>query len=246
MNNFLIAYQEKWFVPALCAGVCGIIGLLTLSIQNEVVLYLSLGVPFFALLASGILGIIRVAKKKYRTGILQLVLTGAIGIVGLYCVSPSLQFYPYDFYADSWTIPEDIELHIPKRETVGHTETSETDPNNTPEDQDFELQNSFQPGLYTVEIWLAKIDSGIVYLKAYQIPTNHRLSEYELRTGSEIVVGHSSDSLVKYETKDHFTIYEGDWGKPYAARVELWYKSVDSSEEVKLLEKNYKIEGWQR
>ena len=44
-----------------------------------------------------------------------------------------------------------------------------------------------------------------------------------------------------------FTIYEGHWGKPYAARFELWFVSDNSGgQEKKLLEKNYKIEGWQR
>ena len=246
MNQLLKAYKEKWFVPIIFAGLCGIIGLLTISIQNEIIFYFSLGLPFFALLASGLFGIIRIIKKKYKTGILQIALTGIMGFIGLYFISIFLMFYPYDFYADSLEIPENIEINIPKGETFGYSETTDLEPIHIPKENDFELYNSFQPGLYTYDIWLSKIDSGKIYLKAYEITKNDRLSEYGLRMRSEIIVGHSNDSLFKYETTDHFTIYEGDWGKPYVARFEVWYKKNDSSKEIKLLEKNYKIEGWQR
>jgi hypothetical protein len=43
-----------------------------------------------------------------------------------------------------------------------------------------------------------------------------------------------------------FTIYEGDWGKPYAARFEVWFIPDSGAPEWKLLERVFKIEGWQR
>ena len=49
---------------------------------------------------------------------------------------------------------------------------------------------------------------------------------------------------MKFSSATDFTIYEGDWGKPYAARFELWFKPVNGGHERKLIEKNYKIEGW--
>jgi hypothetical protein len=93
---------------------------------------------------------------------------------------------------------------------------------------------------------LSKIDSGKVFLKVYEITKNDRLSQSRLTKRSEIDVGHSKDTLQLYSTADHFTIYEGDWGKPYAARFEVWYKETDSKNETKLGETIYKIEGWQR
>ncbi len=110
---------------------------------------------------------------------------------------------------------------------------------------DFELFHSFQPGLYEYEIWLGKIDSGTVFLKVYEITKNDRLSKDRLTNRSSIRVENSTDEIKKFGTQDHFTIYEGDWGKPYAARFEVWYQP-DKGKERKLTEKNYKIEGWQR
>ncbi|MBS1617322.1 MAG: hypothetical protein JST76_02325 [Bacteroidetes bacterium] len=54
------------------------------------------------------------------------------------------------------------------------------------------------------------------------------------------------DTLVLCGTERHFTIYEGDWGKPYAARFEVWLKPADGSRERKLYESIWQIEGWQR
>ena len=52
--------------------------------------------------------------------------------------------------------------------------------------------------------------------------------------------------MKKFGTNDHFTIYEGDWEKPYGARFEVWFKADNENEEIKLFEKNYVIEGWMR
>jgi hypothetical protein len=41
-------------------------------------------------------------------------------------------------------------------------------------------------------------------------------------------------------------IYEGDWGKPYAARFEVWFTPDAGGPERKLAERIFKIEGWQR
>jgi hypothetical protein len=51
---------------------------------------------------------------------------------------------------------------------------------------------------------------------------------------------------MKFGTKKHFTIYEGDWGNPYAGKFELWFKPKNGGRERKLLTKNYIIEGWMR
>lgn len=49
---------------------------------------------------------------------------------------------------------------------------------------------------------------------------------------------------IRYENE--FTIYEGDWGKPYAARIEVWFRPDSGKPERKLMERVCKIKGWQR
>lgn len=48
------------------------------------------------------------------------------------------------------------------------------------------------------------------------------------------------------KSRKRFTIYEGDWGDYYAARIEVWHKDAATGEETKLCEKTYRVEGWMR
>ena len=53
-------------------------------------------------------------------------------------------------------------------------------------------------------------------------------------------------SRVKFNYENEFKIYEGDWGKPYAARIEVWFCPDFGRTERKLMERVCKIEGWMR
>lgn len=109
-----------------------------------------------------------------------------------------------------------------------------------------ELRNSFQPGLYNSAIWVNPGDAGMVYLKAFEVTKGTPLSVGSLREYSNEWIGWSSDPEELFFSNTHFTIYEGDWGKPYAARFEVWFKSDSGGAERKLIERVFKIEGWQR
>jgi len=110
----------------------------------------------------------------------------------------------------------------------------------------FELQNSFQPGIYDSEIWLNPGESGMVHLKAFEVTKETILSEYELKDYSNEWIGWSDNSEELFLSNTHFTIFEGDWGKPYAARFEVWFVPDSGEAERKLMEKVFRIEGWQR
>ena len=67
------------------------------------------------------------------------------------------------------------------------------------------------------------------------------------------VWNHSLHGYYSGNTTEHdfaqdfgFTIYEGDWGKPYAARIEVWFRPDSGRTERKLMERVCKIEGWMR
>lgn len=109
-----------------------------------------------------------------------------------------------------------------------------------------ELYNSFQPGIYDSVIWINPGEPGMIYLKAYEVTRNHRLSADRLKEYSNEWVGWSEDPKELFFSNTHFTIYEGDWGKPYAARFEVWFVPESKSPERKLIDKVFKIEGWQR
>ncbi|MEO5990661.1 MAG: hypothetical protein ABIP68_03415 [Ferruginibacter sp.] len=152
-----------------------------------------------------------------------------------------------DKYADKLIIPKNIKIYLPL-DTSFSAKQLDTTP-------DFQLYNSFQPGLYSYSIWTKRIDSGYCYLKAYEVTHNDTLSVDRLKERSRIEVFNPSDTLKRFEmnndndnynVKRSFTIYEGDWGKPYAAKFEVWYVPTNGGQERKLIEKNFKIEGWMR
>lgn len=112
--------------------------------------------------------------------------------------------------------------------------------------QPFRLLTGMQPGIYGIAYALNPGEPGVVYLKAFELTKNTRLSEDRLRAASETRMSWSDDPAERFGAKAGFTIYEGDWGKPYAARFEVWFKPDSNKPERKLAERIYKIEGWQR
>jgi hypothetical protein len=110
----------------------------------------------------------------------------------------------------------------------------------------FRLLEGMQPGMYGVAYSLNPGEPGVVYLKAFEVTKGTALSEDRLKAASETRMTWSADSSESFGGKSGFTIYEGDWGKPYAARFEVWFKPDSGGPERKMAERVFKIEGWQR
>ncbi len=179
-----------------------------------------------AFISGGLLGIVLLAVFFY--------------ILGQVFISMTTE----DRFADNLKIPENVELAKPAGDGYGTIRPKEI-VNRKRTGPDFQLYNSFQPGLYEYDLWLGKVEPGTVYLKAYEITKNLRLSAGRLSSRSSLKVENNTEGIKRFQSNGDFTIYEGDWGKPYAARFEVWLKP-ESGPERKLIEKNYIIEGWQR
>ncbi len=109
---------------------------------------------------------------------------------------------------------------------------------------DFVLVEGFQPGLYSYEIGLKNIEKGAIYLKAYEVSTNHQLSAERLYKESLLEV--ETKDFKKYVSDGEFLIQEGKNHRQYLARFEVWHKGYNDKPEKKIAEKIYKIEGWER
>ena len=110
----------------------------------------------------------------------------------------------------------------------------------------FRLLTGMQPGIYGVVYSLNPGEPGTVYLKAFEVTKGIPLSVERLEAKSKTRMTWSTDSSELFGAKAGFTIYEGDWGKPYAARFEVWFAPDSGKPERKLAERIFKIEGWQR
>jgi hypothetical protein len=243
--KYFTYYFDNWYRPVAYFGLTALIMVLCEFTNNHVLQDSS-----FFLFLIGFLGLITSTTNQFIKGrwlfaILSTLIIG-ISIFGFLFYSLAIfwkdQSMP-DNYADDLKIPTTVEINEPLIE--------DSQPTNT--DSDFFILNGFQPGIYQYHFWTKRIEKGKVYLKAFELTNNDELSSESLQKRSETQVYNSTDMLKMFQREKQnsdldktFTIYEGDWGKPYAARFELWFIPENGEPERKLLEKNYKIEGWQR
>lgn len=243
MTKVLTWYFDKWWPPVLFFGLSFFLLVVAGFLFDSTIQNL-----LFYLFAFGFLGMLisviyHLVKKRWGFAVLNAIITAvSVLVFFFYAVFMSFkaQLEP-DTYADNLKIPANLKIHEPLEEMP-----------DTIADTDFFLFKAFQPGLYHYAFWTKRIDKGKIYLKAFEVTQNDPLSAESLKESSAILVHNPDDSLRIFRTDEEnsgythaITIYEGDWGKPYAARFEVWFVPDKGGEERKLMEKNYKIEGWQ-
>lgn len=107
------------------------------------------------------------------------------------------------------------------------------------------LRQLSQPGIYQATSWVNAREPGNLYLKAFEVTQGTPLSAKSLKSDSAEQMGWSDNPAELFLSNTRFSIYEGDWGQPYAARFEVWFSPDSGAGDRKLLERNFKIEGWQ-
>lgn len=223
--------------------------LLVISIGQDISVLQIPAFLFFcsALITLGVSFIYQLWNRRWLFSILTFLILGGTIVASIF--STIVLFFiamdTPDTFADNLKIPTNINIYNPV--DIGFDEKRPDSISNVhKKTTDFQLYNSFQPGLYEYDFWTSKIDSGTIYIKAYEVTQNYALSTQRLPQSSSVKIYNPTDSIVKVGTINHFTIYEGDWGKPYAARFEVWFKPSVGGQERKIFERNFKIEGWMR
>lgn len=238
---------DKWWRPVIFLFLSSLLLVIAIWQDISVLQILTFLIFCAAVVTLGVSFIYQLWYRRWLFFILTFLILG--GTVAASIFSTIVLFFiamdTPDTFADNLKIPTNISIYNPA--DMGFDEKRPDSISNMhKETVDFQLYNSFQPGLYEYDFWTSKIDSGTIYLKAYEITQNYPLSTQRLPQSSSVRINNPTDSIVKVGTTSHFTIYEGDWGKPYAARFEIWYKPSIDGQERKLFERNYKIEGWMR
>ena len=239
--KIIASFLSKWWKSSLVAALAVILCLSSLLTEYYLIQDLALSFYLLAILLVIVSFLYQLFSKRWKqmafTSISLLFLI-AFFLFYYFCCFWISQTRP-DNFANNVVIPQNIGLNLPISYELQRTEIRKAQP-------DFEIYNSFQPGLYKYNFWIDKTEKGIIYLKAYEITNEYRPSEDNLMEQSSMEVYNSTNTIIRFETKNNFTIYEGNWGKPYAARFEIWFRPNGRKEEYKLMEKIYKIEGWQR
>ena len=136
-----------------------------------------------------------------------------------------------DGFADDLKIPDGLELAEPEKE--GFVSSGKPD---------FKLINGMQGGIYKYQATVNPGEDGEVNLRAYEVTKGTRLSADRMKQRTtEKITGKGEHTV---GVGKEFTIYEGDWGQYYAARLEIWFVPANGGKPRKLKEKLFKVEGW--
>ena len=230
---------EKWWRPILFSGLTT--GLYAIAELTKV---LFLQNAFFLLFGLGLLGLLisiihQFAKNRSTLGIVCTAATFGVLLGAFFMYSVAMFFITQsapDKFADNLKMPTHVKVYEP-------LDCKDSLPIGG---SNFNLYNAFQSGIYTYSYCTGYLEKGTIYLKAYEYTHNVPLSTNRLMESSSTEIENLSKSLKTVASASEFTIYEGDWGKPYAARFELWFKPSNGGRARKLVEKVYKIEGWMR
>ncbi|WP_035337294.1 hypothetical protein [Dokdonia sp. PRO95] len=247
MNTFIKKYIiEKWWVPPLTFIASVIIFFATIGIDVfPPKLFLIFGV---AVLFLG--GVIQIFNNRRLVGFLNVGLSVLIlSFIAILVFSFNSLYGPTDLFANDLELPDNVLLEKPLNDRFDNSPALINHENNgeiLTHNINFQLYNSYQPGLYEYDLWIQSDQSGTVFLKVYEITQEILLSSSSVMNESSIRIENTQGKIKKYSFKDDFTIYEGDWGQPYGARFEVWFIPDDKNGEEKLVQKNYIIEGWMR
>jgi hypothetical protein len=107
-----------------------------------------------------------------------------------------------------------------------------------------ELARAGESGIYRTELWVHAGEPGCVYLKAFEVTHGTPLATDFLKKDSNAWIGWSDDPAELFYSTAKIVIGEGDPGKPYAARFEVWFAPASGRPRRKLLEKVFKITGY--
>jgi len=236
MNRAFLFCFDKWWRPVMFYVF--IAGLVVIDSELKIQW---LKIPLNYLVDTSIVALLisfvfQLYKGRHLQGWVNIFILFVTGMI-----SWAIQLTGGDHWADDLKIPKGIQIEKPiaypsvKTDSILHVPRTETD---------LILYDTWQPGMYRYDFWTNKTEAGVIYLKAFEITQEEELSSDNLKSESRMSIHLTLDSIERFSSTREFTIYEGDWGKYYAARFEVWFKPNFGGPEMKLFQKNFKIEGW--
>lgn len=239
MKQFILKYWWALIVALLTFAVIFDVLIYT---SYDILLLIVLGIMLLLCVGIVISWVLLIKSKKWCESILSFI-SSAIVILAFTFISAVLSLYGplTDDFGKNHSIPEGQDYSIPYDMESRQIESA--DSLNT--DSYLQIQNDFQGGIYLYDFYYGALPAGDIYLKCYEVTENLPLSEERILEASKVSIERST-SFTQLVSKQKFTIFEGEWGDYYAARIEVWHRDADTQQEQKLYEKVYRVEGWMR
>jgi len=222
-------YFTIWWIPLSVYLI--VIGIFAIGASLKRDWIMDAGLLLFCLniLGTIISSIVQLIIRKWYFVIPQLGVTAVL----FYYISMLFFLSPPDYYGAHKLIPDNIDFSEP---ISGKPTQDQYDAS------DLIVAHYGQPGMYAYYSDYTPTEDGYLYIQAYEITSNDRLSKDPIKKQSKIQAKYSVSQI--YEGR--FTVYEGSWGDKYGSRIELWFQPSTGKKEYKIAERNYIIEGWMR
>lgn len=240
MKRFILQY---WWAPPV--AMAALVALSFLATKDDASSFIESIVNF--LVASGLIillvsWVILMTNKQWKKCLYSILIT-VLAECPLFFILFILAVYAAssDDFGKQHSIPDGMEYSIPMEEG-SHLNIRIDTLNTAP---CLQIYQGSQGGIYLYDFYYGALPAGDIYLRCYEVTENLQLSEDRIYESSKISVG-ATYSFSKLVEQQEFTIYEGDWGDYYAARIEVWHKDAQTGMERKLMEKVYRVEGWMR
>lgn len=250
--NFLV--DHYWLLPIAVVGLFGILSLLILvavpsrplmlCVEVLADIFGCLVVLFLVLMFAATFGAFQKTKDVDECiGSLGLnVLALIIGLI--------LQIFAGlsnpDPYAYSHPIPKGIAYNIPIEKDLDNTKYNFRHEAVLESDSTTWLQVSTDfMGRFAYTFYYRNLPAGDVFLRCYEAGTNEPLSAEKVERSTLSPI-HAEQGFACQVSDKHLIIYEGAPMQYYVARFEVWHRSADTHKERKLLEKYYRVDGYER
>ena len=200
-----------------------------------------MAVPFSASLMDLV-----VRKSSEILKVLLIIIGSIVGlIIIIFTIFIGLFFYDdyQDYQFGSFEIPkkyEHLEKPIPylnyaQKDSLHHIQK---------ESQDLLVVGDGYNG-YTFYSWYQPSSKGTLFIKGYETERNIELMPELLKDRTSIIID-ATNNLYQLRSEET-AIHEGTFDKFYPARFELWFQSNNNMlPAVKIIEKEYLIDGWDR
>lgn len=239
MKQFILKYWWALIVALLTFAVIFDVLIFT---SYDILLTIVLGIMLLLCVGIVISWVLLIKSKKWCESIVSFICSMVI-IIAFTFISAIMALYGplTDNFGKNHSIPEGQDYSIPYEMEFRQMESADS----LNIDSYLQIQNDIQGGMYLYDFYYGALPAGEIYLKCYEVTENLPLSEERILEASKVSIEHST-SFKQLVSKQKFTIYEGEWGDYYAARIEVWHRDADTQQEQKLCEKVYRVEGWMR
>ena len=239
MKQFILKYWWALIVALLTFAVIFDVLIFT---SYDILLTIVLGIMLLLCVGIVISWVLLIKSKKWCESIVSFICSMVI-IIAFTFISAIMALYGplTDNFGKNHSIPEGQDYSIPYEMEFRQMESADS----LNIDSYLQIQNDIQGGMYLYDFYYGALPAGEIYLKCYEVTENLPLSEERILEASKVSIERST-SFTQLVSKQRFTIFEGEWGDYYAARIEVWHRNADTQQEQKLYEKVYRVEGWMR